>query len=439
MKKIISILSLGCLCLLCLNSCFFEEENLFSSSAAKRTNEILQLNYEVLTSSPNGWVLNYFPTAEQEGYTFLMKFDTTGTVKIAAKNRWYYNNQYRDSTSGFQLIADNGPVLTFNTNNYLLHFFSNPEDLPSTKDIDEGGRGLEGDYEFIIMNTTDDEILLKGKKRGVFMDLRRLPEDQDWREYFTKLDDNNVFMFNKNVPQIRMNIGDSWYTLDNGASHIFAAVPEGGDPIGDVENIPFVVTDYGIRFAKPFKKLSEEGKGVSKFALSEDGNSLVCVDEGSNAKIIGPELLPFFFKSIDIQSLRWTIQHGDGYMSPEVKTIYDRIANAFIDKKLTLDQISYMYSGRNNTDAVYFAPAKGTGGYFFFEKEQISEGVKYVYKQTSDNNGKVLNGYDGVAEMVNILSNSFKFEYYRAPELCPTQIKLTSISSPNIWFTVYLQ
>jgi hypothetical protein len=379
--------------------------------------------------------LNYFPTDEQEGYTFLMNFDANGSVKIATKNRWFAN-KYEERVSLFRMIADNGPVLTFDTYNALLHFFSNPDDVAGTTD-NERGTGLGGDYEFIVMKASENEITLKGKKRGVLMDMRPLAEDQDWVAYFQKLDEMNTTLFSKNVPEIWMFINDSIYTLNNGMAHIFDAVPEGGDPITDVEKVPFIVTDYGIYFVKSFEF---GGKQVRKFQLSEDRNTLICIDEGVNAKITGPEVVPFFSESIDNRSLRWTLQESN--MSSNVQVIYDRIVQAFKDKKLSLGQISYLYSSRNTTDAVYISDTKKADGYLFFDKKQTSEGINYTFKNDFDpkSNGKVFyNNYDGVADLMQMMSGSFKIESTAPSALNPTVVKLTNVSNPNIWFTVSLQ
>jgi len=440
MKQIKSIIMAGCLFMTGLTSCYFEEENIFDESAAQRINRALQEDFDLLTSSRGGWVMGYFPTTEHEGYTLLFYFDKNGSVRIAGKNA-FTGNVYKDSVSLFRIVADNGPVLAFDTYNPILHVFSDPEDVESTKDVNEQGRGLEGDYEFIVMKPEQDNILLKGKKRGVYMNMKRLPEEQDWQAYFSGLDNLDKYLFSTKVPQILLSVNDSLFTLSGGTSHIFTAVPLGGDPITDSESIPFIVTENGICFSR---SITLNNGTIRNFVLSDDKSELICIDkkEGTNetvnAKIFGPDLLPFYFESIDVRSYSWILATGEENMSPTVKTLYDRVVQSFKDKNRPLTQISYLYSARNSSDVISIAAQSTTGGMFFVDRETTEEGVNYTFKERYANNGKLFyDSFDGVPELIDVLSRSFKISVVSSP-LSPTTIKFTDISDTNIWFVLSL-
>jgi hypothetical protein len=66
MNKILSasILLTGALA---LASCAGEEENLFDKSAAERLNETSAIYTSRLEASPGGWVMEYYPTNDEEG------------------------------------------------------------------------------------------------------------------------------------------------------------------------------------------------------------------------------------------------------------------------------------------------------------------------------------------------------------------------------------
>jgi len=164
--------------LLTFASCKFVEDDIFDASAAVRLNTA-KLEYKnILTNAPNGWAMEYFATSESVGYTFLMEFNAGGTVTIAAKNS-FTKNVYKTENSFFDIIGDNGPVLTFNTYNTLFNSFANPEN--------PRGYGLEGDYEFIVLKADSNEVKLKGKKRGTYIFLRKIDVNESWTAYFTKL------------------------------------------------------------------------------------------------------------------------------------------------------------------------------------------------------------------------------------------------------------
>jgi hypothetical protein len=419
--------------LLCFPGCKFEEENIFDDSSANRIEKAKKEYTRLLCSSPNGWVMDYFPTDDQTGYTFLMKFLETGEVKILGKNALTGNRLVRDSCL-FEFTSISGPVLTFNSygENNVFHILSGPEDIPDTK-TDEQGIGYGGDYEFIVMNAEENHLLLKGLKRKVYIPLTRLPEDQDWDDYFSLLDKMDTTLFNVSVPQLQLKVDDSRFTLTGGASHIFKIVPEGGDPVIDGVDRPFIITDYGIRLVKP---LETNGLSVQSFQLNEDKNKLVCTDENVNAEITGPEIIPFFNENVD-KGGRWSLVAGENTMSEQVKTIYDRILKAFSDKNTTLNQIAYLYSGRYNTPIISITNNRNSTGLLYFDKEATEEGVKYTFKNNYDANGKAFyTNYDGVSELIeNVMSGSFRIEAFES-ELNPSIAKFINEEHSDIWFVV---
>ena len=185
MKKVFSIILCGVV-VAGFTSCGNEEEDIFDESSALRTNHAVATYSELLTSAENGWVMEYFANEEEPGYPMLMKFDKSGAVTIAAKNHYSNNNVYSTEESLYEVIADNGPVLTFNSNNTLFHVFSDPADILDTEE-DELGRGHEGDYEFVIYEGDADHFYMKGKKRGYEINMYKLPADQAWDTYYDKL------------------------------------------------------------------------------------------------------------------------------------------------------------------------------------------------------------------------------------------------------------
>jgi len=419
-------------------TCTFEEPDLFDKSAAERLMLAKERYRNALIASPNGWVMDYFPTIEQKGYTFLVKFNENTSAVFAAKNE-LTRNAYATDTCVFEMIGDNGPVLTFNlaggntsvSNVGIFHIFANPEDGYYGQ-----GVGYGGDYEFMTIDETPEKILLKGKKRGVYIELRRMKEGKNWEEYFKDLDDLNNWMFNKKIPRTLLTVNDSIYTLDNGYSHVFIKIPKGGDPITESEEIPFIVTDKGIRFPKKF---DINNKKIQTFHLSDDKNSLVCVDEGVNARITGIEsVVDCFNNSIDEREMRWALKDDVNTMSPAVRSVYNRVVESFNSKKLTIGQISYLYSSRFNSYAVYISTTTGVFGNLGMDKQSTSIGVNFEYKAALDNNGRTFySSYDGIADLITLMSGSFKIETTFSL-LNPSTVKLTNISNSNIWFLLEL-
>lgn len=286
MKRIISII-LSCAIVVGFSSCS-EEEDIFNESSALRTNHTVETYKDLLTSAENGWLMEYFANLEEPGYPMLVKFGKDGSVVVGAKNHYSNNNVYSTETSLYDVISDNGPVLTFNSYNTLLHIFSTPEDIPDTgtpdNPDDEQGLGHEGDYEFVIYEGDENHVRMKGKKYGIEISLYRLDANQAWDTYYDQIDATKAQLFNSKIQTLWLTVGDERYSITGMSEGLFKFVPEGGDAISQTDTDPFVVRfDGTVHLCVDFKG-ENENFAVRNFKLADDG-TLKCIDENQNAYI----------------------------------------------------------------------------------------------------------------------------------------------------------
>ena len=171
-----------------LLSCVRDEEDLFDQASSARMAATLEAAQTVLTGASNGWIMYYYPNGAGQssgtqaigGYTYTMVFTEDGEVTV-----W---SELTDepSTSLYNLCADDGPVLTFDTFNYNLHYFATP--AGSNKNI-YGVAGstyyqaFKGDFNFKIMSATSDEIILLGKRSRNYYKMYPLPSEYTPAEY----------------------------------------------------------------------------------------------------------------------------------------------------------------------------------------------------------------------------------------------------------------
>ena len=281
----ISIL-LSAACLLPLTSCFKEEDDFFEESSAQRLNHSMEEYHNAIISAENGWVLQYFANTGEQGYPLLVKFSEDGSVTMAANNNYSSGNQYKEERSLYEVIGDDGPVLSFNSYNSLLHVFSNPVDIPDTSDEDEDGVGHEGDYEFrfISMSADGNTIYMKGKKYNLDIRLTRLSDTQNWEAYYTDLAAVKSAHFPSVVKKIWLDADGERYSITGMSNGLMEFVPEGGDPIAETTKLSYIVyLDGSVHLCEPFKG-DDENFEVQDFALNEEG-ILVCTNEGQNAVI----------------------------------------------------------------------------------------------------------------------------------------------------------
>ena len=263
MKKILSYFAatgLG----LALMACSSEEADIFDSSAAERLNKISAEYTGRLTDSKGGWVMEYYPYSDNEdlitgvGYLIMNRYNTDGSVFTAMKNKASYNKYWED-TSAWQVITDMGPVLSYNTWNKCYGRFTDPDDIdltPGSYSNDESGKGFQGDYEFIMVDVPQggDHIMLKGKKRGIYQRMTRIPEGTDFETY---LDD--VTGFSKS----HFNVSDLWELdmIDNGIHYKINRAGTGCATVYPAEkdstaygwHMPFLVTKLNDQYRFRFK------------------------------------------------------------------------------------------------------------------------------------------------------------------------------------------
>lgn len=252
MKNIINSILIGT-AVLGLSACSLHDDTeLFGEPAAERLEKNVAADKTLLESAANGWELHLWTGKDYSGggYTYFMKFandKVTVSSDIAPANM--------KTTSSYDVISDQGPVLTVNTYNEIFHYLAEP-----SMDDDDGE---QQDYEFVIMRTTNDSIYLRGKKWGNHMVMTRVAESTSWEDEINKIQQ-----------------------MDEDLMRTFSLV-EGNDTLGGVslgddriltytdksgyKKIPYYVSTKGITLAKP---LEVNGKALQELDYDADDMSL---------------------------------------------------------------------------------------------------------------------------------------------------------------------
>lgn len=166
-----------------LGACKRTEDPIFDKNSAERLNEAVEHAYGILQGSPNGWMMKYYPASTMEfgGYTLFVDF-------VSDKDATLTSDINKNSiTSSYAVIAEGGPVLTFNGYNKVIHYFSEPG---ADSGVGAADSGLRGDFEFIVIEATPEKVTLKGKKSGNIVEMTPLGSDatQVIEDYQTEAD-----------------------------------------------------------------------------------------------------------------------------------------------------------------------------------------------------------------------------------------------------------
>ena len=203
-----------------MQSCLHDNDEIFEKSAAERIDEAVANAKSLLLSADNGWKFEYYLGSEYSygGYNYIVKFGNDGKAHVSGE------------------IADADMV-------------------------------NEGDYEFIIMRTTNDSIYLKGKKWGNEMLLTRMPSDQSWVDYLTSLADLKeriFFNFEGKYGSI-----DATAEIGESDNWLYVSLPD------STVEVPFIYTVNGLKLQTP---VEIEGKQVQKLIYDDASQTLASED-----------------------------------------------------------------------------------------------------------------------------------------------------------------
>ena len=463
MKKILFPIAFLLLTVVGFIGCSHEEDNLFDRSAAERLNEVSDAYTQRLAASKGGWVMEYYPYSNNEdmltggGYLIMNRFHDNGAVYTLMKNKLTSNKILSDS-SAFQVITDMGPVLTYNTYNKIYGVFTDHVDIPSTDD-DESGRGFRGDYEFIMVDVPEngDHIMLKGKKRGLYERLTRIPEGTDFETYLDEVENFKSGHFVTDAAwELVMNEGGTRYLMNWMFRGYATVYPEGKDSVAYGWHEPYLITKFNDKYHLRFKDtIMVEGHQMEQeFAYSPEDDKFHGIIDHNNT-IEGFPPYPFFVSTIENKH-KWSIPYANE-MSEKMKANLDILAQGFASKEdskdkqkpkrhysfigLSLDRKTRMVNGESvpydRWNVVYKQPsaAGNSEANYVFNLTFPEEGkVTFEYQEPLNSSAQgVANTYPVVNDIMAMLSRTFVIQV-AGTNFNLNYLKLVAEDDPDIWF-----
>ncbi len=461
MKNILYI-GLVCASALTFTACVNEEGNLFDKSAAERLNEASELYSSRLTASSNGWAVQLYPTTNDEtpkgnGYLVLLRFHANKSVDAATYTYLRYSTteqtvwEYLTDTSSWDVITDDGPVLTFNTYNDVIHLFSDPEDIKctgtSTTPNDETGKGLEGDYEFIIVDAPDDAsyMMLKGKKRGTYNLLTPIEEGVDYQSYLMDIQAFKEKMFPASTPSFDvLHVHNAQYKVEGAEDGLPTIYPYDEDAVIKGQFNPFLITkrgnDYYLRFrdVKSYNNGQEEGDPVSyvqEFKYVEAKDAFVSTDD-EQCYITGDSPSRFFKSVITSASTQWRWTDKSN-MSDAYKSIIGELESQLTNVKYSFTRFAVVPTNDGFVlRFVYTYNRKEYSVDYDFIYESSDDGIITTFIGAADTRGEnalkafpaLQKAIDALQGAVNVTAAQTSFDL--------TNLRFTSGSNSGIWYDV---
>ena len=306
-------------------SCTFEQDDYFDETAALRVKHINDDIKKCLVDQSgdgmNGWIIQYFVAGTDdysfEGFNLFGQFQDNGKVTLAGDHRFLRNgnaNKYTEYTSTFKMLAEEGPVLSFDTWNDVLTVFEDPVDptaAPGT--ISNNGEGMFGDHNLVLTSFEDSELLFQGERHRA--EIRFIPCDRPWKDYIAAVAENKKHIASSSLTSYYVtNSVDTMYFVGlNKGVFVYSERIE--DPLKK-KTLSCVFTPDGFRINH---KDSIGSNTFHEFTLAEDKSKLLSEDGQT-------QVIACWDSYIVDHTAVWKM--GPEQFSAEQKTLFDQINEA---------------------------------------------------------------------------------------------------------------
>ncbi|MCD8416657.1 DUF4302 domain-containing protein [Tenacibaculum finnmarkense genomovar finnmarkense] len=366
------------------------EEAIFNEPTSVRIQKSISEYRDLLTSSENGWIIEYYPDEKQNigGFNYGVKFNKDLTVEVVHENAFATKE-----SNMFDVIANAGPLLTFNTYNWLTHYYANP----NADDSDGDG----GDYEFALTSKTADVITLTGAQSRNKMRMFKLTEAPEVylakvSEIKNHLSSASYFKEKVAIPSIKQNL-------------TFSEKDKDGKNI----EVAYIFTSKGIKL---YKTITLGGIEVREFILDKAKNQLVSL----NNSVIIDIVLPIF----DV-SKKWLTQINPNLTSTSFINSYNQVNTIHQQVYPTLPLSNIISIGDN---AISYKLGQYEANYNITFQGYLGSSDLSISKVSPGTNWQFVGHLD---PMVNLIADKSP---YQIEQLTPTVIRLTSRSDPDFWF-----
>lgn len=396
---------------LSLQSCLHDDDEIFDKSAAERINEAVANAKEVLTSSQEGWVMHYYVGQEYAygGLNLAMKF-TDGKVQMYNETAKNSDGSYKSVVSTYKITRDQGPVLAFDTYNDLLHVYGDPAGSGPT-DVD----GWEADYEFVIMNISEDQntITLKGKKFYNTIVLERL--NRPVAEYFDAATKMAESLTNAGV--LAYTVGDKKAKFYPGSSEYSVKYVDDKGEAASL-TVPYTSTDKGILFNEPIELFGDTLKGINAkdTATVNDvltANTIVASNDDSKTFSLSKDLSDIF-------------QAGNWYLAlSNMGEVAGPGLKSFIDgcKDSEGEDVNYCYIGTY----------KGNYGFYFLSGGRYYGMATFTVDAPISEPDVITFNYEGYANNGTYYALYCNFEDAYTPFLTTFKLSVDDVNNPTEW------
>ena len=410
-----------------LCSCQQTEDNLFDGTPSQRMDKEMARVKKLITKPSNGWLMEYYPSSTQAygGFNVLVKFTDAGKVTFASETA----GADVTATSDYEFTQSSGCVITFDTYNSVFHAYSTPEESNGGG----LGYGYSGDFEFIVMSASEDEIVLKGRKTGSKARLIPLTPAIKWNEYLSAIKDESSFVANYYRLQYHLN-GQKYEARMNGRHMVVYQLGADGEWQA-AQNTPFIVTMTGVKFYEPLTMDNVSIDGLVFDPLKGDEGAWVATNN------IDAQFYPSYPTVNElIITNNWYFACSD--MSEKARAYWKPAEEA-----MTADGDCLLYANTgwvsdflSNDLAFSFRCTKHGTGYLCLSYELIGDNqMSLMFGKQGSYYGSLHYKDFHFNSILTMMGNDKKRTFTITPDNIknPTRLKFVDNDDPDLWFTLH--
>ncbi len=424
------------------SACTFEQEDYFDESAAIRIQHVNDEIQKTLSapSSENGWVIQYFVAGTDEltfeGFNLFGKFYENGKVTLSSDHRYLRNGnagKYTEYTSYYEMLAEEGPVLCFNTWNDILSVFVDPVDPSAAPgSLVDDGEGMNGDDRLVVLSYSPDEILMRGERHSA--PIRFVKSDLSPEAYIDKTTVAKMEFAGGKIDEYRLSNGSDTRFISGISNGYFDYVDRLDDPL-DKSVKSCVFTPNGFRTRDSFVLGNDT---VQEFVLDLEKERLVCGNV---------EMLPCWERLVTKQiSANGAVSITTDGACESFATLYNKLASDIqaVFPSQILNYITFGKSSESGSKSrvglVFYVTTTrskfltGFTGTVTFDEDNATATISIDPNDPSDNFGNYSKKDIGASftDIVNALNGTYTIEVNS--KFRPSMATWTKVNDPSFYF-----
>ena len=256
-------------------SCQQMEKPIFTSPASSRMENVLDRFQNVLSNPKggNGWYMAYFTQQDKTmgGSIYTIQFDKPAKGEATIFHEDVTPAAGWGDSCNYKLSRDDGPVLSFDTYNVAMHYFSTSSS--------EYYQSRGGDFEFELMSACPDSVVMRGKRSRNIFKMYPLEEAPD--TYIKKIKDMNA---NLTLGLVEAEITGGLIQMQLDLNNRTITIGRKGAAEDELVSVPYIITPTGFRL---YDALDFQGVIFKDFVF--DAENLSLKSNGITFNMVIPE------------------------------------------------------------------------------------------------------------------------------------------------------